>query len=47
MNPNLRRACEDASTFSNAYRERFGERPTDTRERGRAHHASRSLPVGR
>jgi AraC-like DNA-binding protein len=28
------------STFSNAYRERFGERPTDTRERCRAHRAS-------
>jgi len=27
----------NASTFSNAYRERFGERPTDTRERCRAH----------
>jgi AraC-like DNA-binding protein len=26
-----------ASTFSNAYRERFGERPSDTRERWRAH----------
>jgi AraC-like DNA-binding protein len=32
----------NASTFSNAYRERFGERPTDTREHCRAHHASRS-----
>ncbi|HTX80766.1 MAG TPA: helix-turn-helix transcriptional regulator [Streptosporangiaceae bacterium] len=30
------------STFSNAYRERFGERPTDTRERCRAHRASES-----
>ena len=29
-----------ASTFSNAYRERFGERPTDTRERCRARRAS-------
>jgi len=28
------------STFSNAYRERFGERPTDTRERCRGHRAS-------
>jgi len=28
------------STFSNAYRERFGERPTDTRERCRAHRAA-------
>jgi AraC-like DNA-binding protein len=37
----------NASTFSNAYRERFGERPTDTRERRRAHHASQSPPVGR
>ena len=27
----------NASTFSNAYREHFGERPTDTRERCRAH----------
>jgi len=27
----------NASTFSNAYRERFGERPTDTRARCRAH----------
>jgi len=32
------------STFSNAYRERFGERPTDTRERCRAHRASESPP---
>jgi AraC-like DNA-binding protein len=30
----------NASTFSNAYRERFGERPTDTRERCRAHRPS-------
>jgi AraC-like DNA-binding protein len=30
----------NASTFSNAYRERFGERPTDTRERCRAHRAA-------
>jgi AraC-like DNA-binding protein len=37
----------NASTFSNAYRERFGERPTDTRERCRAHRASRSPPVVR
>ena len=37
----------NASTFSNAYRERFGERPTDTRERCRAQHVSRSLPAGR
>jgi AraC-like DNA-binding protein len=35
----------NASTFSNAYRERFGERPTDTRERRRAHRASGSPPV--
>jgi len=38
----------NASTFSNAYRERFGERPTDTRDRCRAHRAvqrSRSLPA--
>ncbi len=27
----------NASTFSNAYRERFGERPTDTRDRCRPH----------
>lgn len=37
----------NASTFSNAYRERFGERPTDTRERCRAHAASGSPPPGR
>jgi AraC-like DNA-binding protein len=37
----------NASTFSNAYRERFGERPTDTRERCRAHRAAGSPPVGR
>jgi AraC-like DNA-binding protein len=37
----------NASTFSNAYRERFGERPTDTRERGRAHRAAPSPPLGR
>ena len=37
----------NASTFSNAYRERFGERPTDTRERCRAHRACESPPVGR
>jgi AraC-like DNA-binding protein len=37
----------NASTFSNAYRERFGERPTDTRERCRAHRASGSPPAGR
>jgi AraC-like DNA-binding protein len=32
----------NASTFSNAYRDRFGERPTDTRERCRAHRACES-----
>jgi AraC-like DNA-binding protein len=32
----------NASTFSNAYRERFGERPTDTRERCRAHRSPES-----
>ena len=37
----------NASTFSNAYRERFGERPTDTRERGRAHRAAPSPSPGR
>jgi AraC-like DNA-binding protein len=37
----------NASTFSNAYRERFGERPTDTRERCRAHGAPGSPPPGR
>jgi AraC-like DNA-binding protein len=36
----------NASTFSNAYRERFGERPTDTRERCHAHRASESPPPG-
>ena len=30
----------NASTFSNAYRERFGERPTDTRDRCRTHRAA-------
>jgi AraC-like DNA-binding protein len=35
----------NASTFSNAYRKRFGERPTDTRERCRAHRAG-SPPLG-
>jgi AraC-like DNA-binding protein len=34
----------NASTFSNAYRERFGERPTDTRDRYRAHRAARDDP---
>jgi AraC-like DNA-binding protein len=34
----------NASTFSNAYRERFGERPTDTRDRCRAHRAARDAP---
>jgi AraC-like DNA-binding protein len=37
----------NASTFSNAYRERFGERPTDTRERCRAYRACESPPMGR
>jgi transcriptional regulator GlxA family with amidase domain len=37
----------NASTFSNAYRERFGERPTDTRERCRAHRPSGSPPPAR
>jgi len=37
----------NACSFSNAYRERFGERPTDTRERCRAHRASESPPPGR
>ncbi len=37
----------NASTFSNAYRERFGERPTETRERCRAHRASGSPPLNR
>ena len=37
----------NASTFSNAYRERFGERPTDTRERCRAHSDTTSPPPGR
>jgi AraC-like DNA-binding protein len=32
----------NASTFSNAYRERFGERPTDTRERCRAYGSAQS-----
>ena len=35
------------STFSNAYRERFGERPTDTRERCRPHRASQPPSQGR
>jgi AraC-like DNA-binding protein len=35
------------STFSNAYRERFGERPTDTREGCQAHRASESPPRNR
>jgi AraC-like DNA-binding protein len=37
----IARACgfRNASTFSNAYRERYGERPTDTRDRCRAHRA--------
>jgi AraC-like DNA-binding protein len=34
----------NASTFSNAYRERFGERPTDTRDRCRAHRTARHVP---
>jgi AraC-like DNA-binding protein len=34
----------NASTFSNAYRERFGERPTDTRDRCRAHRPSSHQP---
>lgn len=33
----------NASTFSNAYRERFGERPTDTREHCHAQRAAESL----
>jgi AraC-like DNA-binding protein len=37
----------NASTFSNAYRERFGEKPTGTRERCRAHRTAGSPPLGR
>jgi AraC-like DNA-binding protein len=36
----------NASTFSNAYRQRFGEKPTDTRERCHAHRGSGSPPLG-
>jgi AraC-like DNA-binding protein len=36
-----------ASAFSNAYREHFGERPSDTRERCRTHRAAGSPPPGR
>jgi AraC-like DNA-binding protein len=45
----IARTCgfSNASTFSNAYRERFGERPTESRERCRAHRASRSPPLNR
>jgi AraC-like DNA-binding protein len=37
----------NASTFSNAYRERFGERPTDTRERSRGHRIAQASQPGR